>query len=139
MDEKMKDYYQILGVTTQASDKEIKSAYRGLAKKYHPDAIKDSPELADKMYEIQAAYEVLGNPEKRKEYDDQCRQQGNRETLERDGDGQDTPLNPFESFFGFQAGKGMETYRDKSNGTKKSGGPIDTEALFASFFGNVKK
>ena len=67
-----RDYYEILGVSKNASDDEIKKAYRDLAKKYHPDKYANSP-LADvaeqKMKEINEAYAVLSDPEKRKEYD----------------------------------------------------------------------
>jgi curved DNA-binding protein len=61
-----KDYYKILGVDRNASDKEIKSAYRKLARQYHPD-VNDGNE--DKFKEINEAYEVLGDPDKRKRYD----------------------------------------------------------------------
>ena len=63
----MKDYYKVLGVSPQADEKETKSAYRKLAKKYYPDAVRDNPELTERMYVIQAAYEVLGDEEKRKQ------------------------------------------------------------------------
>ncbi len=64
-----KDYYKILGVDKSASEDEIKSAYRKLAKKYHPDLNKDNPEAADKFKEINEAYEVLSDSQKRKNYD----------------------------------------------------------------------
>src|SRR5437899_1957175 len=63
-----KDYYRILGVDRKADDKTIKSAYRRLARKHHPDVAKgkDSP---DRFKEINEAYEVLSDPEKRRRYD----------------------------------------------------------------------
>lgn len=64
-----KDYYKILGVNKNASQDEIKKAYRKLARKYHPDVNKDDEEAAKKFNEIQEAYEVLKNPEDRKLYD----------------------------------------------------------------------
>ena len=64
-----KDYYEILGVSRDAEQKEIKRAYRKLAKKYHPDRNKDNPEAADKFKEISEAYEILNNPDKRTRYD----------------------------------------------------------------------
>lgn len=63
-----KDYYEVLGVDKNASDAEIKSAYRKLAKKYHPDVSKEE-NAAEKFKEIGEAYSVLGDEQKRKTYD----------------------------------------------------------------------
>jgi len=62
------DYYKVLGVSRDASDKQIKSAYRRLARKYHPDVNKAS-DAAEKFREATEAYEVLSDPQKRKIYD----------------------------------------------------------------------
>ena len=62
-----KDYYQVLGCPSTATDKEITKAYRKLAKQYHPDA---NPGSEERFKEISAAYDVLGDPAKRKEYDE---------------------------------------------------------------------
>ncbi len=64
-----KDYYQILGVSKDATQEEIKKAYRKLAKKYHPDKNKGNKEAEEKFKEISEAYAVLSDPEKRKKYD----------------------------------------------------------------------
>lgn len=64
-----KDYYQILGVSRNASEKEIKQAYRRLARKHHPDVNPGDKSAEAKFKEINGAYEVLSNPEKRKKYD----------------------------------------------------------------------
>ncbi|HVE46036.1 MAG TPA: molecular chaperone DnaJ [Acidimicrobiales bacterium] len=62
-----KDFYKVLGVTDKATEKEITSAYRKLAKRYHPDA---NPGSEDRFKEVSTAYDVLGDPVKRKEYDE---------------------------------------------------------------------
>lgn len=64
-----RDYYEVLGVSKSASEQEIKSAFRRLAKKYHPDLNKDDPTAADKFKEVQEAYEVLSDKDKRSNYD----------------------------------------------------------------------
>ncbi len=64
-----RDYYKVLGVPRGASADEIRSAFRKLARQYHPDVAKDKKKAEDKFREINEAYEVLGDPEKRKRYD----------------------------------------------------------------------
>lgn len=64
------DYYKVLGVKQDASQEEIRKAYRRLAKKYHPDINKDDPSAKERFQEINEANEVLGNPERRKKYDE---------------------------------------------------------------------
>ena len=64
-----RDYYEVLGVSKTASADEIKSAYRKLAMKWHPDRNPNNPEAKEKFQEASEAYEVLSNPEKRQRYD----------------------------------------------------------------------
>ena len=65
----MRDYYEVLGVSKTASDDEIKKAYRQLAKKYHPDMNPGDKEAEDKFKEVNQAYAVLSDPEKKARYD----------------------------------------------------------------------
>src|SRR5712691_4811737 len=71
MSVKFKDYYEVLGVSRDATEKMIKDAYRKLARQYHPDLQQTAAKkktAEEKFKEINEAYEVLGDPEKRKKY-----------------------------------------------------------------------
>jgi len=65
----LKDYYGILGVSPDASEEEIKRAYRSLAKQYHPDTNHGNPASEERLKEINEAYDILGDNEKRRLYD----------------------------------------------------------------------
>jgi molecular chaperone DnaJ len=68
-----KDYYAVLGVASSANAEDIKKQYRRLAKKYHPDANPSDPKAAERFKEIAEAYQVVGDAEKRKQYDEMRR------------------------------------------------------------------
>lgn len=114
-----KDLYSILGVSKTASSTEIKSQYRKLARKYHPDLNKDDKSAAEKFKEISAAYDILGDKDKRQKYDNN----------EIDAEGKPTGFGA--SGFndsGFNPGNG--TYR-----TYTSNGFNGADFDFSSIFG----
>jgi DnaJ-class molecular chaperone len=71
-----KDYYKVLGVDAGAGQQQIKDAYRGMAFRYHPDRNRDNPSVTERMKDINEAYAVLSDPNKRKEYDSLRQQYG---------------------------------------------------------------
>ncbi len=114
---KYRDYYEILGVKKEATQDQIKKAYRKLAKTYHPDANPGNKKAEEKFKEINEAYEVLGNDEKRKKYD----QLGSEFNFANGYD-----FDP--SQYGFNKGNTRYEYR-----TTGSGGFSD---FFDMFFGD---
>src|SRR5438477_11629610 len=77
------DYYKVLGVNKNATEKEIKAAYRKLARKYHPDLNPNDAEAKKKFQQINEANEVLSDPEKRKKYDQHGKDWKHSEEFER--------------------------------------------------------
>ncbi len=96
-----RDYYEVLGIKKGASEAEIKSAYRKKAKELHPDLNKDDPKAEDKFKEVQEAYSVLGDENKKKMYDQfgHAGVSGNGPTQGYPGGGTYTNFDP--SDFGF--------------------------------------
>lgn len=90
-----RDFYKILGVRKDASEREIKKAYRKLAMKWHPDKNPDDPQAQEKFQDLGAAYEVLSDADKRKTYDHH-----GEEGVKKMGGGGGDGFDPFESFFG---------------------------------------
>ena len=102
-----KDYYKILGVDRNAEEKEIKQAYRRLARKYHPDVNPGDKQAEEKFKEISEAYEVLSDKEKRVKYDQFGQYWQQAEAAGRSGAGAGTPPPGWEQGFGgfdFDAG-----------------------------------
>lgn len=124
----MKNYYQILGVSDSASEEEIKTAYKTLAKKYHPDRNHGNKQSEDRFKEMSEAYNVLSDPKRRKEYDSMRRFGGrNRVNNNEYSDNfSESELNDF-----------IKNFR----GTTKSYGfenrPSFSDILDDMFFGNT--
>ena len=124
----MRDPYDVLGVSKTASEAEIKSAFRKLAKKYHPDQSKE-PKAKERFAEVGSAYEILGEDKKRKAFD--------RGEIDAEG----KPRAPqFEGFgFGGQTGAGPRDFRNfgfdfGAGGSSSQSGSIDPDIL-AELFG----
>lgn len=118
-----KNLYHVLGVNKDAGEAEIKSAYRKLARKYHPDVNKDNKEAADKFKEISCAYDILGSKEKRQKYDNN----------EIDDEGKPTGFGA-----GFGGGAGGNSYYNHSTGGNPFGGAYQSTGGnfdFSSIFG----
>ena len=116
-----KDPYKLLGVNRSASEAEIRKAYRGLAKKYHPDVNKDNPKAAERFKEISAAYTLLSDKNMKARYD----------SGQVDGSGQQK--NPFAGGFG-----GQNPFGGMGGGRGRRaqmGGQEDMAELFSSLFG----
>jgi molecular chaperone DnaJ len=121
-----KDYYKTLEVTKSANEQDIKSAYRRLARKYHPDTNPDDPASADRFKEVNEAYAVLSDTEKRKKYD---RWGADWERYERAGF--DVDNSP-----GYGTGRGSTYSSGGGNSSGNMGGYGD---IFDSIFGTKTK
>lgn len=129
-----KDFYQTLGVSKSATDSEIKTAYRRLARKHHPDVDK-SPGSAEKFKEISEAYQVLSDPSKRKTYDqfgaDAFSPGAGRAGAYGNPFG--SGFNPFGGAQGGPFGKGGFSYSWSSSGNQQDF--VDPFDLFEQIFG----
>ena len=122
-----RDPYEVLGVSKKASEAEIKKAFRTLAKKSHPDAHGNDPKKAKRFQEASAAYEVIGDKEKRAQYD----------RGEIDSSGQPRGFDPrAQGFGGFQAG-GHEGFPGGFDFRKSKSGAFRAEDIFSDILGGL--
>jgi molecular chaperone DnaJ len=124
-----RDFYSVLGVPSSASAAEIKKQYRRLAKQHHPDANQNNPKSAERFKEISEAYTVLGNDEKRKQYDE-MRRLGAFDFAARTGPQHAQPQSGFQG--GPQGGPQGGAFRFEDFDVGGLGGLGD---LFGSMFG----
>jgi DnaJ-class molecular chaperone len=117
----MRDPYQVLGVQKTASDKEIKAAYRKLAKQFHPDLNPGKSDLEDKFKEISVAYDLLSDPDKRKRFD----------AGEIDAAGMETPQRQY--YRGFADGDSGEKYYSQEGFAD----PGDLDDFLSGIFGGA--
>lgn len=126
-----RDYYDVLGIHRSASQDEIRKAHRKLVRQYHPDANRDNPDAAEKFREVQEAYDVLSDTEKRHRYD-QVGHAGVESGYTAPG-GED----PFEAFR--RAGGSRKSWRASPNVTVEDfdmgGGGGGIGDIFEQFFG----
>ena len=119
-----RDYYEVLGLSKGAEDKEIKRAYRKLAKKYHPDTNAGNPDAEKKFKEVTEAYSVLSDPEKKKMYD-----QFGHAAFDQSAGG---------SYQGSGFGNGFQGFKSGPGGYQEyhfEGGDMDD--MFGDIFGNM--
>ena len=127
------DYYKILGISKTATGKNIKTAYRKLARKYHPDLNPDNKESERKFKEINEANEVLSDPESRKKYDTygkewkqgEAHEKARKQQQQQSGQ-QDFSNEEYSDFFGSMFGGGRSSY-SKSRSPKFKGQDYHTE------------
>ncbi len=132
------NYYQILGIDEQATEDQIKQAYRKLAKQYHPDLHPGDAKAEARFKDLVEAYETLGNREKRKAYD-QKRKKASKVRANKTRIQAATPemdiqnfAKHMESYFGF-AFSGTAESKKENKENKQQGNPLDMRKMFEQY------
>ena len=129
----MRDPYSVLGVAKNASEKEIKSAFRKLAKRYHPDSNKDDPKAQAKFAEANQAYEIVGDKEKRKKFDaGEIDAEGKQKFTGFEGYSGGSPFEGFE----FRTSRGPGDGRARGGAPFGEGGFSGAEDILSEIFGS---
>lgn len=115
------DYYKILGVDKTIAQKDVKKAYLKRAKQFHPDLHPDDPKAKAKFQALNEAYDVIGDPEKRKKYDQYGEQWKEAEAFGAGGAGGGSPFEGFD-FSSFKGGGGFSSFFENLFGGGRSGG-----------------
>ena len=116
------DYYKILGVDKNIDQKEVKKAYLKRAKQFHPDLHPDDPKAKAKFQALNEAYDVIGDPEKRKKYDQYGEQWKEADAFgAHGGAGGGSPFEGFD-FSSFQGGGGFSSFFENLFGSRGGGG-----------------
>lgn len=126
------DYYDILGLEKNASEKDIKKAYRKLARKYHPDVNPNDAEAEHKFKQVNEANEVLGNPENRKKYDQYGKDWQHADDIEKARQQQQYQQSRAGGFEGFGGSTGdySEFFESMFGGGRRSGGGFGQHVQF---------
>jgi DnaJ-class molecular chaperone len=138
----MRDFYDILGVKKNASEKEIKSAYRKLARKYHPDVNPGDKSAEERFKEISEANDVLYDKKRRAQYDrvgHQAWKAGIKDAPPPGADGWGFPGNTGARPGAGGGFEGFDGFNFRYGGASQGAGDIDLEDLLGGFFGSGRK
>ncbi len=129
----MRNPYEVLGVKRDASEAEIKSAFRKLAKKHHPDRNKDDPKAQERFAEVNTAYEIVGDKDKRKQFDrGEIDAEGKQRFQGFEGFGQQPGGGGFGNF-----GGGGRTFRWSTSGGAGGGNPFESDDILSEILGGM--
>lgn len=120
------DYYKTLGVSETATEADVKKAFRKLAKQYHPDMHPNDKKAEEQFKKVNEAYEVLGNTQRRKEYDDLRKNVGNGDQMNFD---------PSKYGYGRPQGRGFNGFEGFGGSTTFTGGDGGFSDFFETLFG----